>query len=245
MHFDAMQLRASGFSRGESHGSNRRIDLENSDCTDREPMQPHMLRLCTSVLICGRFRMLLEGLAARLMQDSELQVEGVVADIEAASPEISAQVVIFEVDSPTWPAEALARVRSRFPDAKLVVLLTHSAIPRGEPESGVHIVRASEPISRLVDAVRATSTAWSPVLQRPEPGQPADPSEAALAELTPQQREIFIRLARGDSVKEIARALQATFKAVDCQKYRIMRKLGLNDRVQATRLAIRVGLLTP
>lgn len=63
--------------------------------------------------------------------------------------------------------------------------------------------------------------------------------------LTQRQIDVMTRIARGDSVKEIAREMHLSQKSVDSHKYRIMQKLGLHDRVQVTRLAIREGLLSP
>jgi two-component system invasion response regulator UvrY len=61
--------------------------------------------------------------------------------------------------------------------------------------------------------------------------------------LTEIQLEIFRHLARGDSLKMVARKMNLTRKSVDGHKYRIMKKIGVQDRVLLSRLAIREGLI--
>jgi DNA-binding NarL/FixJ family response regulator len=69
--------------------------------------------------------------------------------------------------------------------------------------------------------------------------------ESDLALLTNRQLEVLRHLARGDSVKEIAKQMHLSQKSVDSHKYRIMNKLGIHDRVELARFAIREGLMLP
>lgn len=55
----------------------------------------------------------------------------------------------------------------------------------------------------------------------------------ALAELSPREREILELIARGDSNKEIARALSIAETTVKVHVQHILRKLNLSSRVQA------------
>jgi DNA-binding NarL/FixJ family response regulator len=68
--------------------------------------------------------------------------------------------------------------------------------------------------------------------------------ESTLPSLTSRQIEVLRLLARGRSVKEVARALHLSEKSVDSHKYRIMSRLGIHDRVELARYAIREGLVT-
>lgn len=70
-------------------------------------------------------------------------------------------------------------------------------------------------------------------------------ANGSLARLTPRQLEVLTHLAHGDSVKQVARKLHLTEKAVDSHKYRIMRALDIHDRVHLARFAIREGLMQP
>lgn len=59
------------------------------------------------------------------------------------------------------------------------------------------------------------------------------PAPDALAELSPREREILDLIARGDSNKEIARALDIGETTVKAHVQHILRKLNLSSRVQA------------
>ncbi len=61
--------------------------------------------------------------------------------------------------------------------------------------------------------------------------------------LTQRQLEVFIHLAEGKTVKEVAREMKLSQKSVDSHKYRIMQRLQLHDRVHLSRLAIREGYI--
>ena len=69
-----------------------------------------------------------------------------------------------------------------------------------------------------------------------------DPSAACLSS---REVQILMHLALGDSVKEVAAKLDLTPKSVDSYKHRIMKKLGIHDRVLLCRYAIREGLIDP
>jgi DNA-binding NarL/FixJ family response regulator len=64
-----------------------------------------------------------------------------------------------------------------------------------------------------------------------------------LSSLTDRQKEVLTHLALGLSVKEVARRMYLSSKSVDSHKYRIMSKLGINDRVKLARYAIREGFI--
>lgn len=54
---------------------------------------------------------------------------------------------------------------------------------------------------------------------------------------------ILHELARGFSVKEIAFRHELSTKSVESHKYRVMKQLGLRNRVALTRYALRYGLI--
>jgi len=63
--------------------------------------------------------------------------------------------------------------------------------------------------------------------------------------LTLRQVEVLQHLATGRSAKETAQLLGISRKTIESHKYRIMSKLGVNDRVALARYAIREGLVRP
>ena len=77
-------------------------------------------------------------------------------------------------------------------------------------------------------------------LPRPTPGQ-VDP----LSVLSPREREVLARLARGEAHRDIAEALEVSTKTVETYRARIGEKLGVKGRADLVRLALQAGLLSP
>jgi len=63
--------------------------------------------------------------------------------------------------------------------------------------------------------------------------------------LTPREEEIVKLIAEGHSSKEIADTLVISAKTVERHRANILQKLGLRDRLDLTRFAIRTGLVEP
>ena len=63
--------------------------------------------------------------------------------------------------------------------------------------------------------------------------------------LTPREEQITKLIAEGNSTKEIADILSISAKTVDRHRTNVLQKLGLRDRLDLTRFAIRAGLIEP
>ncbi|MFI0422100.1 response regulator [Spongiactinospora sp. 9N601] len=63
--------------------------------------------------------------------------------------------------------------------------------------------------------------------------------------LTPREEEIVKLIAEGNSAREIAETLVISVKTVDRHRANILQKLGMRDRLDLTRYAIRAGLIEP
>ncbi|WP_028268279.1 MULTISPECIES: response regulator [Micrococcaceae] len=63
--------------------------------------------------------------------------------------------------------------------------------------------------------------------------------------LTPREEQITKLIAEGNSTKEIADTLRISVKTVDRHRANVLQKLGLRDRLDLTRFAIRTGLIEP
>lgn len=63
--------------------------------------------------------------------------------------------------------------------------------------------------------------------------------------LTPREEEVLKLIAEGCSARDIATTLVISAKTVDRHRANILQKLGLRDRLELTRYAIRTGLIEP
>lgn len=63
--------------------------------------------------------------------------------------------------------------------------------------------------------------------------------------LTPREEDVVKLIAEGHSSKEIASALTISAKTVERHRANVMQKLGMRDRTELTRYAVRVGLIEP
>ena len=73
----------------------------------------------------------------------------------------------------------------------------------------------------------------------------AQQPRSRIATLTHREREILRHIAQGLSKKEIASKLNLSVKTVETHSSNLMRKLGIHDRVELARFAIREGLAEP
>jgi DNA-binding NarL/FixJ family response regulator len=63
--------------------------------------------------------------------------------------------------------------------------------------------------------------------------------------LTSREEEVVKLIAEGYSTREIANTLGISAKTVDRHRSNVLQKLGMRDRLQLTRYAIRTGLIEP
>ena len=112
-------------------------------------------------------------------------------------------------------------------------------------------VLKTDSLASLLSAVQTVSkggTYYSePIRDRvfidPATGNTRTQFESRLTQLSDRQLEVLRHLAYGLSVKDVARKMHISVKSVDSHKYRIMQSLGIHDRVDLARYAIREGLV--
>jgi DNA-binding NarL/FixJ family response regulator len=72
-----------------------------------------------------------------------------------------------------------------------------------------------------------------------------DPDRAPGSELTPREEQVVKLVAEAYTSDEIGRMLHITRRTVERHRENVLAKLGMRDRVQLTRYAIRRGLIDP
>jgi DNA-binding NarL/FixJ family response regulator len=218
-----------------------------------------MTPLKTKILIADDHPIVLKGLRTVLNAQPDLEVVAEATDgaeaFERALTE-DVQLAILDISMPRKTGLQAAReITQRRPEIRVLILSMHDneqflfeAIRVGA--SG-YVLKSS--VDRdLVEACRATMRG-EPFLY---PGgvralmreymERARSGEAASGELlTPREAEILKLVAEAHTNEEIADMLFISKKTVERHRSNILEKLGMRDRVELTRYAIRRGLVEP
>jgi DNA-binding NarL/FixJ family response regulator len=209
------------------------------------------------VVLIDDHAMVVESLSARLAMDPRIRVAGTANNSDeglTVALEHKPDVVVLDVHLPGRGAFDLAEdLIAKLPQTRLLFLtgyLADAYLSQALRLGAAGYLMKGEPIQQLTDAVvRAVrgEVTFSPSVRErlaydPQTRQYSTKSKSPLSSLTGRQLEVLKHLARGESVKEIAKQMHLSQKSVDSHKYRIMNKLNIHDRVELARFAIREGL---
>ncbi len=194
-----------------------------------------------------------QGLRLFLKFDPELEVVGEAADGAEAlrlARELKPDVVLMDLLMPGMDGiAATAAIRRDLPETEVLALTSVL-----EDASVVGAVRAgaigyllkdtqAEALCQAIKAAAAGQVQLTPkAAARLMQSVRAPESPEALTE---RETEVLRRLAQGHSNKQIARSLNNTEQTIKSHVSRILSKLGVQSRTQATLYAIRVGLVSP
>jgi two-component system invasion response regulator UvrY len=168
---------------------------------------------------------------------------------EAAGPG-GIDVIVMDLSMPGMGGfEAVRRVLARDPAARVLVLSAHEDTmhPRRVLDAGAlgYLSKRSAP-EALVEAVRAVAAGQRYI-------DPQLASKLALASLSgggnPVERlserefEVFVQLARGRSVAEIAASLNLSPSTVGTHLYNVKQKLEAANQAELTLIALRWGVI--
>jgi len=195
----------------------------------------------------GNSGSLRSGLAMLLAQQDDFEVIGEADDAEQAVAHFRKHrpdVTLMDVRMPGESGiEALLRIRTEFPDARVIMLTTYDldedvfrALEAGAQGYLLKSVRHDE----LFDAVRKVHAGERCVPQSLE----ARRKDGALrSRLSPREVETLDLLARGFSNREIGSALGVTERTAKAHVQAILVKLEAADRAEAVDAAYKRGLL--
>ena len=217
-----------------------------------------MTPLQTRILIADDHPVVLRGLRIVLNAQPDLEVIAEATDGEQAVDQAVTEephLAILDISMPRKTGLQAAReIVSRCPHVRVLMLSMYDneqylfeAISAGA--SGYVLKSAVD--RDLVEACRAT--------MRGQPFLYPDGIRALLREylerarngdtlpelLTPREEEILKLVAEAHTNEEIGELLHISKKTVERHRANILEKLGMRDRVQLTRYAIRRGLISP
>jgi DNA-binding NarL/FixJ family response regulator len=212
--------------------------------------------LVTRILIADDFAVVRSGLRRLLDAKPDLEVVAEAADgheaVEKALKE-DIHLAILDVSMPRMTGiQAAAELHKRKPEIRVLMLSMHDseqflfeALKAGA--SGYVLKSGAD--TDIVDACRAAmrgdsflypSAITTLVRDYVERG---GRGEEQFDVLTPRELEVLKLIAEANTSKQIADALFISIKTVERHRQNILDKLGMRDRVELTRYAIRRGLI--
>ncbi|MGW5398073.1 response regulator [Streptomyces sp. NPDC003952] len=213
----------------------------------------------TRILLADDHALVRRGV--RLILDSEADLTVVAeagdgAEAVAAARETPVDLAILDIAMPRLTGLQAARELSRTqPDLRILMLTMYDsdqyffeALKMGASGYVLKSVADRDLVDACHAAMRdepfiypgAETTLIRKYLDRAEQGAPL-PRKA----ITEREEEILKLVAEGHSSKEIGHLLVISAKTVDRHRANLLQKLGLRDRVELTRYAIRTGLIEP
>lgn len=211
------------------------------------------------ILLADDHTLVRRGVRLILEQESDLTVVAEAADgVEAVERvrDTEVDLLVLDIAMPRMTGlQAAAEIARRRTPPRILMLSMHDneqyffeSLKAGA--SGYVLKSVAD--QDLVDAVRAAmrgepfvypgvmSTIVRSYLDRLRRGERVPETV-----LTSREDEVLKLIAEGQSTREIAQALTISPKTVERHRANILAKLGMRDRTQLTRYAIRAGLVEP
>jgi DNA-binding NarL/FixJ family response regulator len=199
------------------------------------------------VLIIEDHPVVRQGLVALLSNAPDIEVVGSAADGVAAMEifkSVRPDVTLMDLQMPRrGGVEAIQRIRSQWPDARIIVLTTfdgdediYRAMQAG---AKAYLLKGME-VEELLTAIRAVHAGHARV-----PSSIAEKlaQRVASQDLTAREVEVLERILAGRANKEIANDLNISEATVKSHVNSLLSKLGVDDRTHAAMVALQRGIV--
>lgn len=210
------------------------------------------------VLIADDHALMREGIRALLRATDDIEVVGEAADGDGAIREaarLDPDVILMDVAMPGLGGlEATLSIRKERPSAKILVLTQYvdrEYVARFLKAGVAGYVLKKAASSDLVSAIRSVhrgGLVLDPEIARDviaDPGRPEAASEVGdpYETLTDREKQVLKLVAEGRANKEIAESLGISVKTAMAHREHLMDKLGVHNRTELIRFAIKRGVI--
>jgi DNA-binding NarL/FixJ family response regulator len=207
------------------------------------------------VLIADDHGIVRSGLKLLIDRQPDMEVASEAEDGIAAVEKVLSDrpnVAVLDVSMPRLTGLHAARqIRSHTDDVQVLMLSMHDedayffdALEAGA--SGYVSKRGAD--GDLIDAIRTVAAGRTFLNSRTQQAlmkQWLQNGPKRSDELTPREMEVVKLIAEANTNRQIADALQVSEKTVESHRANVLSKLGMRDRVELVRYAIRRGLVEP
>jgi DNA-binding NarL/FixJ family response regulator len=207
------------------------------------------------VLIADDHGIVRSGLRLLLERQGDIEVIAEAADgAEARDLAVRERpdLAILDVKMPKLTGlQATREIKQQAPDVAVLILSMHDderylfeALRAG----AAGYVLKTQADTDLLEAIRAVERGepfLTPSAQRSLIKDVLERGPEGGDELTPREEEIVKMVAEANTTRQIAEILHLSEKTVENHRANAMRKLGMRDRVELVRYAIRRGLIEP
>lgn len=194
------------------------------------------------------FRLLLQG-------TSDIQVAAEAGSGEEAVrmfPEVRPDVLVLDISMPgIGGLEAIGRILAREPAARILVLSGHEDVMHARRvlkagAAGYLTKRsAAEELIQAIRQVDQGKTFLEPSIAQQMAVQQLSGQKSPVDMLSEKEFKVFLALARGQSVQEIADVMSLSPRTIGTHLYNIKQKLGAANSAELAIIAIRAGLIEP
>lgn len=214
-----------------------------------------------TVLIADDHEVVRDGIKELLRHQPDIEIAGEASNGKEAIKSVRAlhpDVVLLDISMPELSGlEAINIIRRVIPPPEVVVLTMYDkdTYIRELFNAGARgFVLKASPSREIVDAIRAayrgevfisTKLQEKVVLGYLKASPPSSHSSSRYDLLTEREQQVFRLIAQGNSSKDIADCLSISLKTVEKHRAHIMQKLGLHDRVDIVKYAIKIGIIDP
>jgi len=195
-----------------------------------------------------------QGLRHFLAEHVDLRVTGEAnngREALALAREGNVDVLLLDISMPDQGGvEALRSIRERFPDLPIVILSgfpeTHYAPTMLRQGANGYLNKECDP-EEIVKAIHTVfrgrkyiSPAVAELLADKVAGTSAEPAHAQLSD---RELQVFLRLAQGETIGNIAQSMFLSVKTVSTYRTRMLEKLKLTSNSELTYYALTNGLI--
>jgi two-component system invasion response regulator UvrY len=194
------------------------------------------------------FRLLLEGAPdIRVVAEADSG-----EDACRKYPEFKPQVVVMDISMPgIGGLEAIDRILAREPAARILVLSAHEDAMHARrvlKAGAVGYLTKRSAADELIQAIRQVhqgKTYLEPAIAQQMAVQQLDGQRNPLDMLSEKEFKVFLALAKGKSVAEIAEVMSLSPRTIGTHLYNIKQKLGASNSAELAIIGIRAGLIAP